>query len=67
MKLYEFFSVPSLEKEEEGQLEKMTGSNRERLSNDLFWYILDNDKIHLNLIYYCIVFYVNVQYSILFK
>jgi hypothetical protein len=46
MKLYEFFSVPSLEKDEDGQLEKMTGSNREKLSDELFWYILDNDKIH---------------------
>jgi hypothetical protein len=46
MKLYEFFSVPSIEKDEEGQSEKMSDENREQLANDLYWYILDHDKLH---------------------
>lgn len=46
MKLYEFFSVPSLEKDEEGQFEKMSAENREQIANDVFWDILDNDTLH---------------------
>ena len=46
MKLYEFFSVPSLENDQDGKSEKMSDSNRERLANDLYWYILDHDDLH---------------------
>jgi len=46
MKLYEFFSVPSVEQSEEKNLSKMTGEEREKVANELFWYILDNDDIH---------------------
>jgi hypothetical protein len=46
MKLYEFFSVPSVEKDEEHQSDDQSRANREKLANDLFWYILDNDDLH---------------------
>ena len=46
MKLYEFFSVPSVEKDEEHQSDDQSSTNREKLANDLFWYILDNDDLH---------------------
>jgi hypothetical protein len=46
MKLYEFFSVPSVEKDEEHQLDDQSKTNREKLANDLFWYMLDHDDLH---------------------
>lgn len=46
MKLYEFFSVPSIEKDEEHQSDDQSNTNREKLANDLFWYILDHDDLH---------------------
>jgi hypothetical protein len=46
MKLYEFFSVPSIEKDEEHQSDDQSNTNREKLVNDLFWYILDHDDLH---------------------
>lgn len=46
MKLYEFFSVPSLEQDKENQLEKMSNENREQIANEVYWFILDHDKLH---------------------
>ena len=48
MKLFEFFSVPSVDEHND----KKKGDNpdsdseRQRLANDLYWYILDHDSIH---------------------
>ena len=47
MKLYEFFGAlnvnQSPDKNEDGVLSK---EEREQFKNDLFYYILDHDKIH---------------------
>lgn len=45
MKLYEFFSVPSVEDSEKTPDYK-NQSERERLANDVYWFILDHDKLH---------------------
>jgi hypothetical protein len=48
MNLFEFFSVPSIDEHED----KKKGANpkddteRQQLSDELFWYILDHDDIH---------------------
>ena len=46
MKLYEFFSVPSIEKDEQGKGEAKSDETREKLANDVYWHILDHDDIH---------------------
>lgn len=46
MKLYEFFSVPSIEKDAEGTSKHTSDETREKLANDVYWYILDHDDLH---------------------
>lgn len=48
MKLYEFFSVPSIAKDKEGNENygHNTKAERQRLANDIYWYILDHDHLH---------------------
>jgi hypothetical protein len=46
MKLYEFFSVPSLGDSENKDHTNDKDGEREQLANDLYWYILDNDHLH---------------------
>ena len=46
MKLFEFFSVPALSDGEDKDHSKDQDGEREKLANDLFWYILDNDHLH---------------------
>ena len=46
MKLYEFFSVPSLSDDDKKDHSKDHGDEREKLANDVYWYILDNDHLH---------------------
>jgi hypothetical protein len=48
MKLYEFFSVASV-KDHDPHLDQDTSSSKEEkenLANDVFWFILDHDKLH---------------------
>jgi|APGre2960657404_1045060.scaffolds.fasta_scaffold00572_2 hypothetical protein len=47
MKLFEFFSVASV-KDHDPRLDhdKDSQTEREKLANELFWYILDHDDIH---------------------
>lgn len=44
MKLYEFFSVPSLDKHSSDN--KKSEDKQEKLLNDVYWFILDHDKLH---------------------
>ena len=44
MLLQEFFSVPSIEKHQDGSLNK--DKDRAKLANDVFWFILDHDRLH---------------------
>ena len=46
MKLYEFFSVTSVDPEREDNKGKLDDENREKIANDLFWFILDHDRLH---------------------
>jgi hypothetical protein len=47
MKLFEFFSVPSVDDHESEKYKKTgDGQHRQQLSNDLYWYILDHDQLH---------------------
>lgn len=46
MKLFEFFSVPELKDEDHKDHSHDTKAEREHLANDVFWYILDNDRLH---------------------
>jgi hypothetical protein len=47
MLLKEFFSVPSV-KDNDPRLgfDKDSKTEKEKLSNEIFWYILDHDKLH---------------------
>jgi hypothetical protein len=44
MLLKEFFSVPSIEKHQDGS--KSKDSDRAQLANDVYWFILDHDRLH---------------------
>ncbi len=48
MLLKEFFSVPSIKDNDPslGFNKKDSESEREKLANDVFWFILDHDKLH---------------------
>jgi hypothetical protein len=48
MKLYEFFSVPSIGKDGDGNetYGHDTKAERQRLANDIYWFILDHDHLH---------------------
>jgi hypothetical protein len=47
MNLFEFFSVPSVEKhEQENPTKQDDDQQRQKLANDLYWYILDHDHFH---------------------
>lgn len=48
MKLYEFFSVSSISDSKDNKHPKDKDGEREQLANDLYWYILDNDRLHKN-------------------
>ena len=45
MKLYEFFSVPSVN-DDEHKSDFTSKAERQRLANDIFWFILDHDQLH---------------------
>jgi hypothetical protein len=48
MKLYEFFSVASVKDHDPNldQNRKSSKEEREKLANDVFWFILDHDDLH---------------------
>lgn len=46
MKLFEFFSVPAIDQSKEQDHSKDSRAEREKLANDVFWYILDHDNLH---------------------
>ena len=47
MNLFEFFSVPSIEKHNQDKsIKKDDDHERQQLANDLYWYILDHDHYH---------------------
>lgn len=46
MKLYEFFSVPALSDSDHEDHTKDKEAEKEKLANDVFWYILDHDQLH---------------------
>jgi len=47
MKLFEFFSVPSVKEYEEKKHDNPESDNeRAQLAEELFWYILDHDDLH---------------------
>ena len=48
MKLYEFFSVPDGSNTDKEALNKShkTETEREKLASDVYWFILDHDRLH---------------------
>ena len=47
MKLYEMFSVPSIDEHEKNSYGKNDDDQqREKLATDVFWHILDHDHLH---------------------
>lgn len=49
MKLYEFFGVPTYETSHDDPrdaLDKRPKYDKDKLEDDLYWYILDHDKLH---------------------
>jgi hypothetical protein len=52
MKLYEFFGVPTNEKSEKDQVDPrdelsgVTQADKDKLVDDVYWYILDHDQLH---------------------
>jgi len=49
MKLYEFFGVPTYEedkKDDRNNQDHRSEEDKEKLENDLYWFILDDDQLH---------------------
>ena len=48
MKLYEFFGVPQYEEEKDAsdELSGKTADEEEKLADEVYWFILDDDHLH---------------------